>query len=154
MTSNFVGVKMDDYDYESDSYDEDVYDDDLDIEPFFGNLLKTQSQIEEEQAKEKEQKQKAQEEKERKKAQEEKERRTRASKRVEVASEDEALDDATSTIDDYVSDGRDDDVPDDDDYEEEDTKVGVKRKSPKRDKKCLICYTSDPKTKYFALKGK
>ena len=42
---------MDEYDYESDSYDEDAYDEELDAEPFFGNLLKSQTQIEEEEGK-------------------------------------------------------------------------------------------------------
>ena len=126
---------MDEYDYESDSYDEDAYDEDVDAEPFFGNLLKTQSEIEALQAKEKEEKEQAQKAEEQRKSQ-------RIAERVSAQKELHENND-----DDYVSDA-------DNDYEEQESKVFDKRKSAKKERKCILCSTTEPKTKYFTLKGK
>ena len=126
---------MEEYDYESDSYDEDAYDEELDAEPFFGNLLKSQTQIEEEEAKERE-KEKA------RKTQEEQRKSQRIAERLSAQND--------------LHENNDDDFSDmvEDDYKEQDERVHDRKKSGKRERKCILCSKTDPKAKYFTLKGK
>ena len=155
---------MDDMDeFDSDTFDDDLYEEEddteeTDIAPFFGGLLKTQSEIEADNIKEKKEKlQKKTDEKKKlqKKADERKKPQKKNTDEEKIFEDEESAGDAKR----YHTRPRapkvvDDEPASDDDIFEDVVDDVPTKKTKGKPRKCLLCALIQPKLPYYTLKGK